>query len=134
MVRLLCLLAIAAAAGCASRPSPDSIASIEWQLTESGGFPPLLTEPPTATFDGRGQVFGKAWMNRYSAPCVLADDGTISVDAVSATKRAGPAAWMEEERRYFALLRNAKTWRARRDTLTLTTADRESLKFKKKPE
>lgn len=121
------------AGGCASRRAPEDAQSVQWVLKEIDGFEPPLSRRPTATFESAagGRVFGQAYVNRYSAKCVLSADGTMWVDAITTTKMSGPAEWLEDERRYLARLRSAKTWRLKRDTLTLTAAKDESLVFTK---
>ncbi len=126
--------AVVAGVGCASRRQPADVQSVEWVLAEIDGFQPPLSRRPTATFESGGaggRVFGQAYVNRYSAKCVLGADGTIWVDAITTTKMPGPAEWLEDERRYLARLRSAKAWRLKRDTLTLTAAKGESLVFTK---
>lgn len=118
-------------AGCAARRQRRRFAGVlsrEWTLAMIDGRRPPLSHRPTLVFEG-GRAFGRAYINQYSAACVLRADGTVLMDAIMSTKMGGPAEWMEDEGRYFARLAAAKTWKVEGGTLTLTGAEGESLTF-----
>ncbi len=123
-------LAIAwAGAGCAARKAaPAEVRSVQWMLESIDGFPPPVTPSPTATFDD-DRVWGRSYINHYRARCELNADGTMWTEAIDAGRNAGPPDWQEYERQYLARLRSAKSWRLKRDTLTLTVSEREGLTF-----
>lgn len=118
-------------AGCAARRQRRRFAGVqsrEWTLSMIDGARPPLSHRPTLVFEG-GRAFGRAYINQYSAACVLRADGTVLMDAIMSTKMGGPEEWMADEGRYFARLGAARTWKVERATLTLTGAPGESLTF-----
>ncbi|MFM9994594.1 MAG: META domain-containing protein [Phycisphaerales bacterium] len=132
LVVTLSVMAGAISAGCASRRAqPADVQSLEWVLATIDGFEPPLSRRPTMRFEGAARVLGRAYVNQYWAACELNADGTIRVDTIASTKMSGPPEWLEDERRYLARLRSARTWKLKGDTLTLTAAEGESLAFTK---
>lgn len=126
----LAVIGATGSAGCASRRAqPADVQSVEWVLATIDGFEPPLSRRPTMRFEGATRVLGRAYVNQYWGACALNADGTIRVDTIASTKMSGPPERLEDERRYLARLRSARTWKLKGDTLTLAGAEGESLAF-----
>ena len=142
LVPLLLVLTLAGA-GCASRPVTGAsaanvatpapkvapvlktLAGTRWHLIELNASPvePAVAGWPVQTiaFDADGaRANGHAGVNRFGAR-FDAEGGTLRFGPLAMTRRAGPSAQMEIERRYTVLLSSVTGWRQEGANLILVT-------------
>ncbi len=142
LVPLLLVLTIAGA-GCASRPVAGASAAAvaapapkvapvlktlggtRWQLVELNGSSaePAVAGWPAQTIEfeaNAARANGHAGVNRFGARCDV-DGGNLSFGPLAMTRRAGPSAQMEIERRYTVVLSAVIGWRQEGANLVFVT-------------
>ncbi|MDR3231880.1 MAG: META domain-containing protein [Synergistaceae bacterium] len=102
----------------------------EWKVKTVSGIDVAAGSTITLTFHPDGRLSGLASINNYTASWLTSDDRIIISPGVS-TKKAGPAALMEQEREFLALLPAATRFRVHGNTLTLVTGDEKSIVLKR---
>ena len=130
-------------AGCASRPVAGAsaatvagsaptvapllktLAGTRWKLVELDGAvaEPAVSGWPAQTieFESNGlRANGHAGVNRFGVRCDL-DGGNLRFGPLAMTRRLGPSAQMEIERRYTVVLSDVIGWRQEGANLVLVT-------------
>jgi len=116
---LLCGLAAGCERDPTDGPGPNPLNGTRWRLVRWTGE----TLNP-ARFNIRAEfsateISGQAAVNSYSGPCVATLGGRFTVGALSSTTMAGTPEQMRAEAHYFNLLRQARSYVAIADRLTL---------------
>lgn len=138
------LLSTLVLTGCASRPSGNAtavsvpapvpkvapvlktLAGTRWKLVELDGrsAEPAVAGWPAQTieFQANGAlVNGHAGVNRFGARCDL-DSGNLRFGPLALTRRIGPSAQMEIERRYTIVLSAVTGWKQEGASLVFVTS------------
>jgi heat shock protein HslJ len=126
---VVALAVVLVVAGCASGGSA-ALDGTSWRLT---GWSVSSLDPNTFTitadFAG-GKISGKSAVNSYGGPYTAGPGSAFSVGEITSTLMAGPEPEMRAEQAYTMLLRQAKSFVLKGDTLTLSDANgNESLIF-----
>jgi heat shock protein HslJ len=123
------LVTVLAAVGCSGGGS-HALDGTSWRLT---GWSVSSLDPNTFTitadFAG-GKISGKSAVNSYGGSYTAGPGSAFSVGEIASTLMAGPEPEMRAEQAYTMLLRQAKSFAVKSDTLTLSDANgNESLIF-----
>lgn len=102
-----------------------TLAGTGWTVVELGGEParPAAEGWPAQSLDfdaEGGRVSGHAGVNRFAGRCDLEGFG-LNFGPLAMTRRAGPPAQMEIERRYTVVLSAVTGWRQEGSNLVLVT-------------
>jgi heat shock protein HslJ len=123
-------------AGCgeeAPAMDPTELEGVEWTLTESSVSSSLGSFGITAVFDGT-KVAGFSGVNQYGGPYTAGDDGSLKIGDLASTMMAGPEPAMKAEQEYMQLLAACASYEVDADTLTLLTAEDQTLLYVKAKE
>ncbi|MBL8201987.1 MAG: META domain-containing protein [Chromatiales bacterium] len=118
----IAVVLLAGCAGTAAKSGP-TLAGTSWKLdrwSDANVDPRGFTI--TATF-ADGRVAGKAAVNNYFAAYTEGPAGRFTVSQAGSTMMAGPAAAMQAEKIYLALLVQAKAYSRTGTELTLADAE-----------
>jgi len=96
-----------------------------WRLVDLGGLAPATAggAPVVLTFDGDGQVYGMAGVNRVRGTFEVDEDGTLRLGPMASTMMAGPDGAMATERAVLELLAEPLRVAADDGGLVLTALD-----------
>jgi heat shock protein HslJ len=118
-----------AMAGCGGGGS-HALDGTSWRLT---GWSLSSLDPNTFTITAEfadGRISGRSAVNSYSGPYTAGPGSAFAVGGITSTLMAGPEPEMRAEQAYQTLLGQAKSYRLKSDTLTLSDANgNESLIF-----
>jgi heat shock protein HslJ len=105
-----------------------------WTLKTINGIGPLDDRRPTLKFE-TGQVSGNTGCNQYGGSYQIEGD-SIQFDELFSTEMAcmDPTGIMQQEQIYLELLRTSERFKRTENTLTLSTADGQTLIFTNLPE
>ena len=99
-----------AVSAAASAPASSPLAGTSWRAEEIQGRRAGDEAAPTITFEGSARAAGSTGCNRYGAPLDLTAT-TLHLGEIVMTRRACPAAVMEQEQRFVAALAAARAYR-----------------------
>jgi heat shock protein HslJ len=111
--------------------APDSeLVGTRWLLSEIAGAPPVASDSPAELeFDpAESRVAGSTGCNRFFGGYTLSED-TISFEQLGSTMMACSDELMQQETSFFQLMEAVTSYSLDGDTLTLNTADGQSLVF-----
>jgi len=96
-----------------------------WRLADLGGLAPATAGggPVVLTFDGDGQVYGMAGVNRVRGTFEVDEDGTLRLGPMASTMMAGPDDAMATERAVLELLAEPLRIASDGGALVLTALD-----------
>jgi putative lipoprotein len=93
----------------------------KWRLIGLAGEPPLDQVEVTLEFPDATRVTGNGSVNHFSGSVVIASNA-ITFGPLASTRRAGPQAHMDQERRFLEALSKAVSFERRDKSLLLTCA------------
>lgn len=117
--------------GCSSADvaDPATLQDVTWNLVESSVTDADLTAAGiTAAFDGTS-VSGFSGVNSFSGSYTAETDGTFEAGPLAVTLMAGPEPLMAAEQAFLDLMDKSESFAVADGTLTLTTADDQTLTF-----
>jgi heat shock protein HslJ len=107
----------------------DDLAGTSWTLSEIAGAPPVTSDRPAELeFNAEGGVAGSTGCNRFFGSYTASGD-TISFGQLGSTMMACPDEVMQQELSFLQLMEAVASYTIADDTLTLSTADGQSLVF-----
>ncbi len=116
-------------AGEAPAATTGPLAGTSWMLSQIGGVAPLASEPmPELIFDTEGGIAGSTGCNNFFGPVTVSGE-TITFGELGSTMKACPDELMQQEQNFFNLMRAVTTYTIAEQSLTLSTADGQSLVF-----
>jgi putative lipoprotein len=89
-----------------------------WSAVEINGAPPVPRSTTTLIFSDQHRAGGKGGCNNWFADISLGD-GTIQVGNITATGKGCGQAIIEQEKAFFAALRQARLWQLGNGQLVL---------------
>ncbi|HEX8669387.1 MAG TPA: META domain-containing protein [Allosphingosinicella sp.] len=118
-------------AGCtAAGGGSDRIGLGEWVARDINGMP-VVSGPVTFRLEKGGRASGSGGCNSWSAPYDLKAREGIRIGPVTSTRKACEPAVMEQENRYFEILRLAQGYSFYSDrSLSLIAADGRAVRFR----
>lgn len=106
MWRILGVVCVLWSAACATLPSTTPpLAGTSWLVEDLEGRGVIDRAQTTLVFDADGGVVGSTACNRYRGPAEVTEpDGTLTFGPLATTRRACPAAVMDQEQRFLDAL------------------------------
>ncbi len=105
-------------------PAPEALLGTAWRLSSLGSGRLQAGTQPTLEFPTEGRASGNGSCNRFNGIVIVAGDG-IKFSGLATTRKACPAAVMEQEEAFLEALRNAVRYEANADSLRVFSAGRE---------
>jgi heat shock protein HslJ len=113
----------------AASDSADELAGTSWLLSEIAGAPPVSSDNPAELeFNAEGGIAGSTGCNRFFGSYTVSGD-TLSFGQLGSTMMACPDEVMQQETSFLQLMGVVASYSIVDDTLTLSTADGQSLVF-----
>ena len=111
VLSVLALFALQGAAQAQPKPGPaldpTSVTDVKWLLEDLGDGTIVDTGAVFLVLEGRGKLWGRAPVNRFTGTYRFVAPGRIQVSGIAATKMAGPPFAMKQEGRMLAHLGSA---------------------------
>ncbi len=103
------LIVLALMAACAAAGQQQMIVG-NWLAEDIGGEGAIDRAQSVIEFDGEGGVYGSGGCNRFNGPVTL-DGNTVQFGLLIATRRACPAAQMDQEDKFLGALYSVRSYR-----------------------
>lgn len=110
-------------------PTTDLLTAQMWQLTQLGSEPVLAESTITAQFTQEGTLSGSDGCNQYTTTYTVSGSTLTVGEPIASTKRACPTALESQTTAFYSALTQANSFSVTSESLTLTTAEGESLVF-----